>query len=271
MKGILALFMASLMVLAIAVPVVVGDSATTSANIGDVASTYDCSGTSITTQPDPANGNAGTVNYDLVVTDDNGGDTIPDDTWTAEVDFGSGTQTDSLTAGAASGLQRTCTGTGSVPANTAAGDYTVTFKFDGTQVCTTTVTVASVAAYAIDFNAVNYGAIVPGASATVNGDGTMETVGAAPSVKPTIENKGNVAMDVQMSIADAGTNPETLFEGNTGATIGSVSQTLGSTAASFDVNIASGATAAIDTTLSVPTGIQSGSYSGTLTVTGVTG
>ena len=267
MKGILAILMAGIMVLTMIAPAM-SDTATTGANVGEVASTYACGTTYIATQPDPITPSVGTVSYNLVVSDDNGGDTIPDGTWTAEVDFGSGTQTDSLTAGDASGLERTCTGTGTVPANTAAGDYTVTFKLNTTTVCSTTVTVTSVSAYEIDFNVTAYGSVNPGASSTVSGDTTMDTpIGANP---PTIKNKGNVAMDVQMSIAD-GSNPETLFESNTVATVGTTGpQTLTTTAATFDVDIAVGGTANIDTTLSVPIGIQAGSYSGTLTVTGIT-
>jgi hypothetical protein len=269
MKRILSILMAGIMVAAMVVPAM-SDTAGTGADVNDVASSYDCSGTSITTQPDPATPSAGTVTYNLVVTDDNGGDTIPSGTWTAEVDFGGGTQSDSLIAGTASGLQRTCTGTGSIPTDTAPGDYTVTFKLDGTDVCSTTVTVTSVTAYLIDFNAVAYGSVNPGASSTVNGDTTMNTpVSTNP---PTIENKGNVAMDVEMSIVDAGGNPETLFEGNTAAIVGSsASQTLTTTTATFDVNIVVGGTAKIDSTLTVPIGIQASSYSGTLTVTGIAG
>ena len=268
---IIAILMASIVAMAIAVPMVMGDIATTGANVNDVPSTYDCTGTSITTQPDPATHADGTVSYNLVVTDDNGDDSIPDSTWTAEVDFGLGLQSTTLTADAVNGdLQRTCTGTDSVPAGTAAGDYTVTFKLDTVTVCSTTVTVTSVAAYEIDFDAVNYGTINPGASSTVTGDTTMHLpVGENP---PTIENKGNVAMDVEMSIADDVGNPETLFDGNTDATVGTVDpQTLSTTATAFDVNIPVSGTAKIDSTLSVPPGIQAASYSGTLTVTGITG
>ncbi|MGP8331554.1 MAG: hypothetical protein ACT6FB_04345 [Methanosarcinaceae archaeon] len=265
MKGILAILMASVMVAAMIAPAM-GDIASTDANVSDLESSYDCSETSISNQPDPVTPSAGTVNYNLVVSDDNGGDTIPDDTWTAEVDFGDGTQNDTLTLGAANGLQRTCTGTGSIPVNTAAGTYTVTFKLDTTTVCTTTVTVTSVAAYVIDFNTVTYGSINPGASSTVSGDDTMGT-----NNSPTIENKGNIVMDVNISISD-GSNPEILFESNTQATVGGVGpQILTTTATTFDVDIVVGGKAKIDTTLSVPTGIKAGIYSGTITVTGIIG
>jgi hypothetical protein len=135
-----------------------------------------------------------------------------------------------------------------------------------------TFVVNAVVAFSIDFNAVSYGPINPGSSSSVLGNTTMETVGPAPPVEPTIKNDGNAAMDVQMSIADEGTNPETLFEGNTVATVGTVGpKTLTSATSTFDINIAADATAKIDTTLSVPTGTLPGSYSGTLTVTGVSG
>ena len=265
MKGILAILMAGLMVATMVAPAM-GDTAGTGANVGEVASAYTCGTTSITTQPDPITPSTGTVSYNLVVSDDNGDDTISNTGWTAEVNFGGSMQTDSLSVDAADGdLQRTCIGTGSIPADTAAGNYTVTFKLGTTIVCSTTVTVTSVTAYAIDFSSVAYGDIDPGASSTVDGDTAMNTLAA-----PTIENKGNVAMDVTMSIAD-GSNPETLFESNTAATVGTTGpQTLTATAATFDVNIVVSGTAKIDTTLSVPIGIQAGSYSGTLTVTGIT-
>lgn len=265
MKGILAIFIAGIMIATMIAPAM-SDTASTVATVGDVDSSYDYNGTSITTQPDPIASSAGTVSYDLVVSDDNGDDTIPDATWTAEVDFNGTPQSDLLTADTVNGdLQRTCTGSGAVPADTPAGTYTVTFKLGTTTVCSTTVIVTSVSAYAIDFSSVTYGDINPGASSTVEGDTTMSTVDA-----PTIENKGNVAMDVNMSIAD-GSNPETLFESNTAATVGTTGpQTLATTPVTFDVDIVVGGTAKIDSTLSVPTGIQAGGYSGTLTVTGIT-
>jgi len=133
-----------------------------------------------------------------------------------------------------------------------------------------TFNVSEVIAFSIDFNETNYGSIAPGNASTVPGNSTMETVGPAPPVKPTIRNDGNTVMDVQMSITDEASNPEPLFEGNTAATVGSVGpQTLTSTATTFDVNIAKGDTAKIDTTLSVPTGTSPGDYAGTLTITAV--
>lgn len=266
MKGILAILMASIMVAAMIAPAM-GDTASTDATVSDVVSSYDCGATSITEQPDPVTPSVGTVSYNLVVSDDNGGDTIPNGngTWMAEVDFGSGIQNDTLIIGAADDLQRTCTGTGSIPVNTPAGTYTVTFKLDTTTVCTTIVEVTSVAAYTIDFDAVTYGDINPGASSTISGDIIMST-----NNSPTIKNTGNIAMDVNISIADG--NPDKLFESNTAAKVGAIGpQTLTTTAAMFDVDIAVGETAKIDIILSVPTGTKAGSYHGMITVTGIIG
>ena len=271
MKGILAILMAGIMMATMVAPVMGGDAGT-GANVNNVDSTYTCSA-SISPQPNPTSSTDGTVSYSLVVTDNNGDDTIPDAAWTAEVNFDGTSQSDSLTPDTVNGdLQRTCTGSGAVPADTPAGEYTVTFKLNGTTTgCTATVSVTSVAAYAIDFSSVAYGGIDPDAASTVSGDTIMEPVGPAPDVKPTIENKGNVVMDVTMLIEDAVGNPEKLFESNTAATVGTTGpQTLTTTAAMFDVNIAVGGTANIDSTLSVPTGIQAAGYTGTLTVAGIT-
>ena len=267
---IIAILMAGIVAMAVGVPMAIGDTPTTSANVNDIDSTYDCTATSITVQPNPTTEAVGTVSYSMTVSDDNGGDTVPAGVWTAVVNFGTGAQTDPLTAETPSGLTRAITGTGSIPANTAAGGYIVSFKLDGVEKCTDTVTVTETIAYSIDFNVVGYGSINPGSPSTVTGDAVMQTPVDANA--PTIKNDANVVMDVQMSIADAGGNPETLFEGNTAAVVATAASqplTTTPTATTFDVNMAIDATAKIDSTLSVPTGIQAASYSGTLTVTGV--
>ena len=274
---IIAILMAGIVAMAVGMPMVMGDTPTTEATVNEVASTYDCSATNINPQPNSITDTNGTVNFELVVNDNNGADTIPDTGWTAEVNFGTGDTTGAvpLSVSSVNDTAEKFTGTETVLADTAADNYTVTFKNPSdVTVCTKVVTVTEKIGYSIDFNKVAYGSSLnPGATSEVIGDTTMETTGVAPPVNPTIKNDANVVMDVQMSIDDAGGNPEPLFEDNTAARVDSSLPgdyaSLNSGTTTFDVNMAIDATANIDSKLSVPLATQAGSYSGTLTVTGV--
>jgi hypothetical protein len=261
MKGILAILMAGMMVLAMIAPAMGGD-ASTGATVGDVASTYVCNGTSITTQPNPTTSSSGTVTYNLVVSDDNGGDTVPNATWTAEVDFdGDGTpQSDSLTAGAADGLQKTCTGTGTVPANTAAGTYTVIFKLGSVVVCTTTDTVTvdevlSISVANMDFGAVNPGDMDKAGNHTVTNTGNVNVtfVDAAPT-----KYDNNATSD---GITWANMNGSGSADGETIAD----SQLTTDWAPATEIAVSGNAD--VNFELDVPTGLKAGSYTGSTTFT----
>lgn len=278
-EKIAAMLMASIVAMAVGMPMVMGDTPSTEATVNEVASTYDCSATNISPQPNSITDTNGTVNFELVINDNNGADTIPDTGWTAEVNFGTGDTTGAvpLSVSSVNDTAEKFTGTETVPADTAADNYTVTFKNSSdVTVCTKVVTVTEKIGYSIDFSKVAYGgSLDPGATSEVIGNTTMETTGVAPPVKPTIKNNANVVMDVQMSIADAGGNPEKLFENNTETRVNSSLpadyKTLDNATTTFDVDIAIDATANIDAKLSVPFGTKTGSYTGTLTVTGVKG
>ena len=264
-RKIMALLMAGIVAMAIGIPMAMSDDVGTSATVNNLAPDV-----AITTiSPDPATPSC-TVTVSGTLSDPNGIDDVstltyvvkkPDSTtytsgsatvaasWSFDFDLGSDADAGTWT------VEVTATDAGSL-----------------SDTDSKTFNVSEVIAFSIDFNETNYGSIAPGSASTVPGNTTMETVGPAPPVKPTIKNEGNTVMDVQMSITDGTSNPEPLFEGNTSATVGSVGpQTLTSTTSTFDVNIAKGDTAKIDTTLSVPTGTLPGDYAGTLTITAVSG
>ena len=264
-RKIMALLLAGIVAMAIGIPMAMSDDVGTSATVNNLAPDV-----AITTiSPDPATPSC-TVTVSGTLSDPNGIDDVstltyvvkkPDSTtytsgnatvaasWSFDFDLGSDADAGIWT------VEVTATDAGSL-----------------SDTDSKTFNVSEVIAFSIDFNKTNYGSIAPGSASTVSGDTTMETVGPAPPVKPTIKNEGNTVMDVQMSITDGASNPEPLFEGNTAATVGSTGpQTLTSTASTFDVNIAKGDTAKIDTTLSVPTGTLPGDYAGTLTITAVSG
>ena len=262
-RKIMALLLAGIVAMAIAVPMAMSDDVETNATVNNLAPDV-----AITTiSPDPATPSC-TVTVSGTLSDPNGIDDVstltyvvkkPDSTtytsgsatvaasWSFDFDLGSDADAGIWT------VEVTATDAGSL-----------------SDTDSKTFNVSEVIAFSIDFNETNYGSIAPGNASTVPGNSTMEAVGPAPPVKPTIRNDGNTVMDVQMSITDEASNPEPLFEGNTAATVGSVGpQTLTSTATTFDVNIAKSDTAKIDTTLSVPIGTSPGDYAGTLTITAV--
>ena len=253
MKGILAILIAGIMVAAMIAPAMGTD---TGANVNDVASTYDCSATAITAQPVPGS-SAGEVNYSMTVTDNNGGDTVPNGVWTAVVDFGEGAQNTTLTAEAASGLTRTIIGTDSVPANTTAGDYTVTFKLDGTQVCTKVVTVGEV--LAISVTSMNFGGVNPGDNnkagkhvVTNTGNVNVKFVDEAPAGYDNNATDG-ITWD---NMAGSGTAA--------GESIADTQLTTTWTAAT---EIAVSGSADVNFELDVPLGLKAGSYAGSTTFT----
>ncbi|CAD6492619.1 MAG: hypothetical protein EMLJLAPB_00330 [Candidatus Argoarchaeum ethanivorans] len=255
MKGILAILMVGIMVLAMITPAMSTD---TSATVTDATSTYDCTATDITTQPDPVTPADGTVSYNLVVSDDNGDDTIPAGTWKAEVNFGAGLQTTTLTADAVNGdLQRTCTGTDSVPANTASGNYVVTFRLDaGSSICTKTVNVGEV--MSISVMDMSFGAVNPG---------ELDKPG-----KHVVTNTGNV----KVKFVD--TTPlgyDTTGDGITWENMAGSGTAAGETIADSQLTtnwaaateIAVGGNADANFELDVPTGLKAGPYGGSTTFT----
>lgn len=257
-----AILLVSLVALAVAIPMVLGSDVGTTASVNNKAPVVAIS----TISPDPATP-VETVTVSGTLSDPNGIEDVTSLTYVVKMP-----DTSTYTSGSAT-VQASWSFGFSVGMDAPPGNYTVEVTASDGSLSdddSKTFVVNEVVAFSIDFNAINYGAIDPGSYSTVTGDTTMQTpVGANP---PTIQNDGNDDMDVQMLIDDNVANPETLFEGNTAATVGTVGpQTLGETAYTFDVDIAAASTAKIDSTLTVPTGTLDGSYSGTLTVTGVSG
>ncbi|CAD6491524.1 MAG: hypothetical protein ANIMEMIM_00154 [Candidatus Argoarchaeum ethanivorans] len=218
----------------------------------DATSTYDCTATAISTQPDPALEGAGTVDYSMTVTDNNGGDTVPAGTWTAVVNFSTGNQTDPLTAGTPSGLTRPITGNGSVPANTPAGNYIVTFKLNGTEVCNDTVTVNEV--LSVTAQNMTYSDVNPGAN--TSSSHALNNTGNVP-----IYFKYGTTTGYNNDIGDEGikwgnmTGPETITKDNI------VTSWLNTTQIAINANANAGFT------LNVPQGTATGAYAGSTTFT----
>jgi hypothetical protein len=262
-KNLAALVMACILVAAVSVPMTIGDTVSSGATVGSEAPVVEI--TSIT--PDPADpGDTVTVSgtlsdpnvpshsstqlereidtFQYIVYEPDGtteyatGTITVDFDWTFDFDLGAtatevpaGTWTVSVTATDVEGLSDTDTGT---------------------------FVVNEVRAYEIDFTTVAFGGVTINVKATVDGN--------------TIMNAGNVPMDVTISATDMtgeGSGDNTIAKENLGADVdGDGEQDLGEVR-TFDVDIGLGETAAIDFTLTAPTGTASDTYSGTITVEGV--
>ena len=259
MKGILAILMASIMMVAVGVPMAIGADPTTSATVGDVASTY--LGTAIvTTVPGP--GSDGIVGFELVVTDLNGAGDILNTGWTAE--WGGRTAV-GLTKTGETATTKTFTGNDAIPYCTASGDKDVSFKQLTTQVTTAVFNVVSYKGLSLNFNKATFS----GDANSNNNPGTVYMDSTV--VTPTITSQGNVETDVgvlasnltktgvpdidgnnmEANIKDLGWNivkPEHVF---TGANLGCA----GTASAAFQLDI--------------PVGTPSGTYAGSLTISAV--
>ena len=240
--------MAGIVAMAVGMPMAFG--AGTSAEVNDVDPTYDCTATAISAQPNPTNETNGTVSYSMTVTDNNGGDTVPAATWTAVVDFGAGNQTTTLSAGVPSGVARTITGSDWVPANTANNTYTVTFKLNGTQVCTDTVTVNEV--LSVSAADMTYSAADPGNTT---------------SSSHALNNTGNVAIYFNDSTTvgyDNDASDKITWANMTNGSETIVDTQISTTWTESD-QIAINANANAVFNLSVPSGTKTGTYTGSTT------
>lgn len=247
-QKITGILVACIIVTTVGVQMAIGDGPATVAAVNDVLATYECSA-SVTTAPGPDGD--GVVTFTLTATDDNGADDIPTDKWKADWDGGQA----SLEEDSSTEVSRTFSGTRTILRDRAAGSYTVTLKHDHDEVCTATFVIESTVALVVDFSTVDFGSLDPGASSTVSGDENMNT-----DKKPTIQNVGNMAVDVQMGIDGD------LYEGHTDVTMAGVTETLTTSVRTFGISIAPDGKTAMDFTLTVPVGTGAGSYSGTLTI-----
>jgi len=270
-RKIIAILIAGMVAMAIAVPTAMSDTATTSASVNNVApvvSSVTVTPSSVTLNPCP---DTTPIKVEASVSDDNGADDISKVEITALKDSNgndaSGNITEtlpvSMTYNSSSGKYEA---TLNLRCTTPNGSYTVevtaTDKGGQTGTNTGTFTVGITCALEIDFSSVDFGAINPGGSSNVTGDGIF----SAGDGKPTIKNVGNVNIDVEQSITDNASNPETLFSGNTSSTVKGSTKTLTTTLQSFGITIAPEEATAADYGLSVPAGTMHGSYAGTLTI-----
>jgi len=268
---IIAILVAGMVAMAIAVPMAMSDTATTSATVNNVApevTEVTVTPSSVTLNPCP---DATPIKVEASVSDDNGAGDISKVEITALKDSNgndaSGNITEtlpvSMTYNSSSGkyeatLHLICT----TPSGSYTVEVTATDSKGLTGTNTGTFTVGVTCALAIDFSSVNFGAIDPGSSSNVTGDNIFSTGDG----NPTIKNIGNVNIDVKQSITDDAGNPETLFSGNTSSTVKGVTKTLTTTEQSFGISIAPGEATAADYKLSVPAGTMHGNYTGTLTI-----
>ena len=158
-----------MMAMAVGVPMAFGDNVPTSANVGDVPSTYTCSATVSTA---PTAGSNGQVDFELVVTDENGADDIPEGIWTAE--WGSRAAVN-LAYKNETATTKTFNGSDTIPYCTAPGDYLVSFEKSSVEVCNNTFNVGSYAGFTL-FDTINYGGVAVNVKTVVT-PGNLHNIG----------------------------------------------------------------------------------------------
>ena len=238
--------MASIVAMAVGVPMALGVTPSTSATVNDADASYAATA-SVTTEPDPVAETDGSVALELVVTDNNGDDTIPANTWTAVCADVWATPV-SLTADAASGadVTRTCTGTGVIPANQDADTYTVSFQLDGVEKDTAQFTVGEV--LSISATTMTFAAALPGAS---------------PSSSHNVNNTGNVEIKF--------VSPDGIVTGAMSGSGSAEGETIPASATTtswtYSSTIGINANEDVPFTLAIPTALKTGPYAGTTALT----
>jgi hypothetical protein len=270
-RKLAALVMACLMVAAVSVPMAIGDTVSSGATVSSEAP--EVAITDIAPDPvDPGN----TVSVSGTLRDHN----VPGHSQTqlegeiatfqyivyepdGTTEYATGDITVDFDWSFAFDLGATAT---EVPAGTWTVSVTATDNEGLADTETMTFVVNEMRGYEIDFTTIAFGDVTIGVEATVEGDDTFGSGG------PTIRSTGNVPMDVMISATDMtgeGSEENTIAKENLGADVdGAGEQDLGAER-TFDVEIASGETAAISFTLTPPIGTASDIYSGSITVEGV--
>jgi hypothetical protein len=243
---IVAILMAGIVAMAVGVPMAMGVTPSTSADVTDAPASY--AATAVTaTEPDPVAETEGSVDLTLVVTDNNGDDTIPDGAWTAVCAAVWATPV-SLTADGASGtdVTRTCTGTGVIPANQDAGIYTVSFQLDGVEKDTADFAVGEV--LSISATTMTFTAALPGAS---------------PVSSHNVNNTGNVVIKFvsPTGIVTGAMSGSGTAEGET------IPDSATTTSWTYSNTIGVNANADVPFTLAIPTALKVGPYAGTTALT----
>ena len=214
---IIAILMAGIVAMAVGVPMAFGGDVQTSANVGDVPSTYTCSAAVSTA---PTAGSNGQVDFELVVTDENGADDIPEGVWTAE--WGSRVAVN-LSYKSKTATTKTFNGSDTIPYCTAPGDYLVSFEKTGSEVCNDTFNVGSYAGFTL-FGAINYDGVAVNVKTVVTpgdlnntGNSNMTIKINATKMTPGVTydpgNASNVDMN-QSAVVPSGGVEESLPAGN---------------------------------------------------------
>jgi hypothetical protein len=265
-KKFAALVMACIMVAAVAVPMTIGDTPPMTAGVVNEAPVVG----SIAIAPDPANpGDKVTVTGTL--SDPNSvslKDEIDTFRYVVNKPDGSVYKTGDIDVEAAWKFKFDLGEAIDVPAGTWTVEVTAMDNDGLSDTGTGTFEVNTMIMYKIDFGSgVAYGTVTIGEKETVEGDEDMAT-----AENPTIENLGNVVMDVTISAKNLEVGGTAIIENKyIGAAVGtSLEQDLESER-TFDVDIEPDTTAKIDYTLTAPVGTQPGEYKGETTVTGIAG
>lgn len=171
-------------------------------------------------------------------------------------------------------------GTFNMSCSDPAGNYTVNVTVtDNGSLSNSTVNIfeyQSIISLAIDFNAVNFGAVDPGNRSEVYGDGVMETPtgttgpGWGGDVNATVQNRGNDPMNVSIiASAMAGGTTTPIPASALKANVSELGEQSLGTVQVWSTELESNERDKIDFALVVPAGTLPGSYTGTITITGI--
>ena len=257
---IIAILMASVVAMAVGVPMAIGSTADTSAVVGSVDPTYSCTAT-VEAANEPGPGSNGQVDFQLVVTDMNGAGDISNSGWTAE--WGGRTAVALLKTGETT-TTKTFTGSDTIPYCTASGSKAVSFKEGTTVVCSSaSFAVGSYSGLSLNFDTVSFS----GDPNTQDNAGSATLSGASVAA-PKIENIGNGAADVGIEASDLTTVSDTIAGSNMEGTVGTTPswQAIGSEY-TWTTSLACGSDTPTDYRLDIPAGTPTGTYTGGLTIT----
>ena len=273
---IIAILMASIVAMAVGVPMAMGDQATTSANVGGADPTIDCTGCPSAVTLNQSGANV-TVTITGTVGDANGWDNIDTVTSDACTMFGTHASDCLCTKTKVGATSGTFSCTFKLDSCTPSGDETVTVTVTDNESspanCNCSVTVNGAIGLELDFIAIGYGSIEIGTEKPVLGDANTGTSGA-----PTVRNKGNDNMKIKINAtkmtsgaayilgdpSNVDMNQDAKVEGGTGVK----KDLTADTEVSFDYQFVCNTPEPIDYFITAPDGTL-GAYTGQVTITGV--
>ena len=273
---IIAILMASIVAMAVGVPMAIGDTAETSATVGGVNPTIACTDCPSAVTLDQSGAKV-TVTIAGTVGDDNGWDDIATVESDACTVFGAHASECSCTKTQSDATSGTFSCTFKLDSCTPSGDKTVTVTVTdneaGSANCNCTVTVNGAIGLELDFTAISYGNIAIGVESSVLGDADTGTSGA-----PTVRNKGNDNMKIKINAtkmtsgaayipgdsSNVDMNQDAKVEGGTGVK----KDLTADTEVSFDYQFVCNTPEPIDYFITAPDGTL-GAYTGQVTITGV--